>query len=255
MRLIELQRGFRDWLRTEDDTARVLLGDGPGLAVYLNNHRSSLMDSLSANYERTASWLGEDAFAAVSAAYIERNAPCHWTLDAYGDHFAEFLSELYPGDPAICDLAAIEWAMAEVFIAADAPTLTAAMIPAVDWDKAIVMRAPATRIVQLSSNADQLFDALIHDDPVTFVSQSNCEIMVLIWRKSNRLHRRRTSPDEAHWLMAMSEGVSFAEVSESLVHQHGEHDGIQRAGTWLAQWTTEGLLIVLEATDGVLKYR
>lgn len=46
MSLLALQRSFRDWLVTGEDSAAAALGGGHGTAVYQNNYRAALVSSL-----------------------------------------------------------------------------------------------------------------------------------------------------------------------------------------------------------------
>lgn len=242
MRLIDMQRDFRDWLRTEDAGARARLGGGSGPAVYLNNHRAALMESLRASYSQTARWIGGDAFETAAARYIDAHAPSHWTLDAYGEQFAPLLSNMYPDDREVGDLARIEWALGEAFVAPDAQPLVPAQIAGINWDRAVLRLIPSARLLDLSTNADALHSALATEavlfPPVEALSGS----CLLIWRSHFTVSHRRIANDEADCLRHIRHGLPFLTLCETLTSIHGPDDGIHHAGTWLAHWTREGLL-------------
>ena len=89
----------------DDDTADL----SPGEAVYHFAYRNRLHGALSENFERTAVWLGDDAFRAATMAHMRRRPPSSWTLDAFGDGFDDTLTALYPAAPDVAELAWLDW--------------------------------------------------------------------------------------------------------------------------------------------------
>ena len=81
MSLLALQRDFRGWLTAESPEAATRLGDGPGLAVYLNTYRAQLMACLAESYPILHAWLGDAAFEGACATHIDDTPPHGWTLD------------------------------------------------------------------------------------------------------------------------------------------------------------------------------
>ncbi len=243
MCLITLQRNFKKWLREENADAAKRLGGGPGPGIYLNNHRASLMASLKASYGRVASWMGEAAFDAAAAYYVDAHAPHHWTLDAYGAHFPRLLSELHPDAPDIADMARLDWALGQIFIAADINALETAAIAAVDWDQAVLRLVPSAMLLGLDSEVDRLFE---EDGPRTDapeITASPQPVRLIVWRKGYAVHYRRLEAEEADWLPLLALGLPFAELCARLVAQRGEVTGIGQAGQWLARWTLDQLLL------------
>ena len=237
MTLAQLQRTMIGWLRSGDPALALALGGGAGPAVYLNNHRAALMAALENACAQTRAWLGDTAFAAAAAHHIERCDPVSWTLDAYGARFAETLAALYPGDPEVADLARLEWALEEAFIAADAAPLRVADLAKVDWDSARLAPVPSLRRVVLATNAAEVLAALIDgaEPPAAFALSA--PQAVLVWR-IGYVPRFRPCTMEDERLLG---GLNFAELCAALVSELGEEDGIAHAGSALARWASEEL--------------
>ena len=60
---------------------------------------------------------------------------------------------LYPDDPEVPELAWIEGALGEAFVAPDAPALSAADLADIDWDRAVLAFTPTLDLGALTSNA------------------------------------------------------------------------------------------------------
>ena len=63
MNLLNLQRDFQSWLRTESAEAAERFGAPAraGLAVYLNNYRSQLLACLTESFPAVRAWVGAAA--------------------------------------------------------------------------------------------------------------------------------------------------------------------------------------------------
>jgi len=81
-----------------------------GLAIYRNNYRGGLIDTLRDTYPRTEVLAGEAAFARAAAHHCITHPPSSWTLDQVGAGFSATCAELFRDDPDVAELAALEWA-------------------------------------------------------------------------------------------------------------------------------------------------
>jgi len=247
MRLSELQHNFLDWLASADDAvaARLpLAGDGrDGLAIYQNNYRGNLMACLADSFPHTLLWLGEAAFEAAAARHIDRVPPSSWTLDDYALGFPESLIEDYPYEAEVSELARIELALSQAFIAADAEVLKADQMGDVDWDRAMLQTIPALTILPLRSNADDIWIALAHEAPPPNAQWDETERPVLIWRQEWLCKMRRLNGDEAAMLgYLIGSEVPFADLCARAIGRWGEQDGIARIGQYLGQWVADELV-------------
>lgn len=240
--LQRLQRDFADWLVAGSEDAALRLGGGAGLAVYQNNYRVSLMTSLEASFERVHAWLGDEAFATACARYIDDRPPHSWTLDAYGDGFAGSLARLYPEDAEVAGLAQIDWAVAQAFVGGDAVPVEAAALASVDWDRARIALVPSLLTLEIGSNADALWLALVSDGEVPAPQMLAERAGVFVWRQGFETVMRRADPIEARIADLSRHGHTFAECCGVLAQDLGEEAAVQQGGEALGRWLAEGLI-------------
>ncbi|WP_206243832.1 HvfC/BufC family peptide modification chaperone [Novosphingobium terrae] len=242
MSLLTLQTGLRDWLTREDTPELKVPRPEAGLSVYLNNYRAQLMACLSESYPTLHAWLGHAAFEAAAAQHIDRSPPFSWTLDAYGLGFPATLRSLYPHDPEVGDLAALECALAQAFIAPDSPPLDPASLAAIDWDRARLRFIPALTLLPASSNAGAIWSAITQGETPPAVQTLPQEGAILIWREGFTPAFRTLESTEARALEALQKGCDFGALCAMLVAREGEAAGPQIAGAWLAQWLADAII-------------
>jgi len=138
MSLAQLQRDFRAWLVDGSDDAARSFGAGAaaGLTVYQNNYRAQLVGCIEQSFPRVHAWLGDDAFLRAAITHIDSHPPGAWTLDVYARNFDETLTALFPDNPDLHELAWIENALSEAFVAPDAEPVSIDALSAIDWDSA-----------------------------------------------------------------------------------------------------------------------
>jgi hypothetical protein len=241
MKLAELQHTFRDWLVEADEVSAHRLGAGPGTLIYQNNYRASLMSCLGENYKRVVSWLGGEAFEAAAARYVDAHPPTSWTLDAYGESFATFLSRLYPDEAEVADLAAIDWAVGQVFVSADAKPLRAGALAVDDWEAAVIRAVPSLRTITISSNADAIWQALAAEEtpPAAVLEEFSA---LLIWRQALEPVFRRASAHDIDVMAWSAAGIGFGPICARLAETLGEEAAVSAAGTVLGQWLNEEMV-------------
>jgi hypothetical protein len=241
MPLADLQHAFCGWL-TEPDEDRAAeraraLHCGPGLVVYQNNYRVALVDALRETHARAALWLGDDAFTAAAAHFIDAVPPSSWTIDAYGLGFADHLRAV---DAVAGDCAAIDHAIGDAFIAVDAVPLAAAALADVDWDHAVITPVPSLIVLPVTTNADAVWLALATDAPPPAAAPDPGA--VLVWRQGFEPVMRRADADESVVLQQSLAGASFAQICETMATGGDPADAVTRAGTVLGRWLAEGLI-------------
>jgi hypothetical protein len=242
MRLATLQADFGRWLKAECPEAAARLGGGPGLDIYLNNYRSQLIAALESGFPQLRRWLGEAAFLAAAAQHIEAVPPCDWTLDAYGADFASTVSALDPDDAVGPDLASIEWALAQAFVAEDAEPVVIETLGALDWDAALIRFVPSFRLLPVTSNAATLWQALADESMPPPGEQWPKALPVLVWRHGFQPHFRVATPEEAGAIERLHDGMRFGALCTELGEAHGAEQGAALAGAWLGGWLREGLV-------------
>lgn len=245
MSLATLQSDFRIWLIDASPEAADRIGQtaGPGLSVYQNNYRAQLMACLAETYEQTRAWLGDEAFLAAAAAHIDATPPSAWTLDAYPVDFAGTLSAIYPDDPEVAELAALEWAFSRAFTAADAISMAPNTLSGVDWDSAVLHFTLSLAILSATSNAAAIWSALSKGEMPPGTVALPEPSALLVWRQDFTPCFRTIDAVEERAIALCMGGAAFGVLCGSMIEALGETEGIARAAALLGQWIADGLIV------------
>jgi len=244
MNLAQLQQTFRRWLvSASDESAQALGNHHAGLAVYQNNYRAQLVGCLEQAFPYLRRWVGEEAFLAVSITHIDRHPPHAWTLDAYPEGFYATLKEMFPGNPDVHELAWIESALNEAFVAADAQPLALEALAELDWDTAVLQLTPSLRCHGLTTNAEAIWSALWQDAPVPEAVMLAQAGGLLVWRRQFTSRLRQVDALELLAVQHLQADGSFAGLCEYLVQRRGEEAGVMQAGEYLAGWLGSELIV------------
>ena len=248
MSLLSLQQDMHAWLVREDRDAAQRLGTGaaPGLRVYQNNYRAQLTACLEESFARTHAWIGDTAFHNAVVTHVDQVTPSSWTLDAYARDFPGTLKSLYPADPEVAELAWIDRALSEAFVACDVPTLSAGSLADVDWDRAILRFTPTLTIATLVTNATAIWSRLAAEEAPPAAERLPEEAAILVWRQEMTPRYRATDTQEVDLLLQARAGIPFADLCTKSVERLGEAKGIAYAGKSLGQWLAEGLITAIE---------
>ncbi len=214
----------------------------------------TLEKALEKAFEKT---LGETAFHDLATSYLAVHPSENPSLRWIGGRLPGFLEShraalpFRKHAPWAADLAAFEWAMGEVFDAADRSSADreslATRAPA-DWDSLPLALAPAVRLLRLRWPVPELCAARRDERPLS-LSQSSlskiepCATDVCIWRHDERAFHRTLDRLEADALADVQRGIRFGRLCEQLAQQLGDSDAPGRAAGWLARWIDDGLLL------------
>lgn len=197
-------------------TSGELLADR--LAVYEGGHRARLVEALANDYPALQRVLGEAAFASLTVRYERRFPSTSHDLGRLGRHLARFLEAdpLTRDLPFLPDLARLEWALAEAFVAADEAPVTwaalAALGPDAVADRVLRLKAgtalvrsawPVSEIWRLRDRTDAEVDLAVEGRPEA----------VVIHREGLELRIRAVSESEARLLAAAAEGVRLSDLA------------------------------------------
>jgi hypothetical protein len=217
------------------------------LAIYGGAYRGRLAEALGANYPALAKLLDED-FAQLAEAYVVSHDSPYFSIRYYGEDLARFLAteERYAGAPLLADLARWEWAMTQVFDAADAAPLEAAALSQVAPDAWALLRFrwhPSVTRLDLRWNAPQVWQALTEarERPAAAVTVEAAPW--LLWRQGLTTYFRSLAPTEAQALDAARSGWPFGELCELLCETVGDEAAPATAASLLRGWVGSGLII------------
>jgi hypothetical protein len=218
------------------------------LGIYGNGYLSRLIEALEANFPILSKLLGEADFGALGTAYVRSHDSPFFSIRYYGDGLAGFLATdpAYAGAPVLADLARWEWAMTEVFDAADAAPIgtdALARVAPESWAGLRFGWHPSVRRLALAWNAPQIWRAVSDDAGPPEVAFSAEPVEWLLWRQELRTYFRSLQPAEAAALDAAREGQSFGELCAVLSEKLGETEAPAKAAGFLRDWIESGLIV------------
>jgi len=220
-----------------------------GLAVYRNAYRTRLVDAVRDTYERTARWVGDDAFRAAAAHHAIQSPPQSWTLDHMADGFVEVLEELFANDPEVAGLAWLEWAMHRAFVSADTAGLDAGGFGAAtaafaedDWTGLRLEFLPSLHFRTLAHDVGAIWNTLADDEFTAPEYGLASPRAMIVWREALRPTFMPLDDAEGHGLKAMIDGKNYGEMVESLALKIGEESAIAHSGAMLGRWLAGGLI-------------
>lgn len=248
MTLAETQQAFSAWLRTGATERATAFGDHvqSGLDIYQNNYRAQLAACLEDSFAITRQWIGGEAFHDAVVRHVDRMPPGSWTLDAYPRDFPATLMLIYPDDPEVAELADLELALVDAFVAPDADAVKAEQVTTIDWDRAVLYFTPTLDLRPVSTNAAEIWMALTAEDTPPAASLLAQPGALMTWRHGETSQFRVIDAIEHQGILLARSGVSFANLCARLVTDVGEADGVALAGAWLGCWLAEGLIVTIE---------
>src|SRR5262249_21765526 len=162
--------------------------------------------------------LGDEEFAALAEAYVRRWPSEFPSLVRLGRKMAEFIRACDDGTRRadLADLAALEWARAEIFEEADAqPVDSDALRLLSDFATARLQLIPALRRLTLEHDAPALWRAVEEGEAPPQPERQTT--FVVVWRPSGPewqpLHTT-IPPDEAQALARAAGGATLANICE-----------------------------------------
>lgn len=251
--LASIQEEFQRAVMDGDDTVLAELVDTSkeNRAVLLNVYRTAyterLMDFLSHDYEKLYAYMGDEQFRQMARGFIAANPSATPNARWFGIRLPEFLrsSEPYRAVPELGDLADLERALNDVFDAPDEPVLDLAdlsVVPPDGWPQLSFAPHPATRRLDQSTNATDIWRALQNEETPPETSTPGETRQILVYRSDGMASFRPMSSDEAMMWDEAAKGVRFSVLCEMLSIYGGEENAATRAAQHLQTWITSGLL-------------
>lgn len=214
--------------------------------VYARAYRLRLLEVLADHYPALKWWLGEEPFDALGSAYIEQQPSASFNIRWYGAGLAAFAGAQSPWceQPAVAEMAALEWAMTLAFDAADAGCVSVediAGIAAEDWPQLSLDFCPALQRLPLHWNVAEQRRAMDRQEALPLSKALDGPATWAIWRDAagSVLHRRLET-DEAPLLEAAVAGADFGTLCEQLSEVCAEEAVALRAASLLKRWVEAG---------------
>jgi hypothetical protein len=252
--LAALQAAFHDHLLDRPSTFAAAVAPGGRidaarrLHIYHHAYRARLLENLQDAFEKTWTYLGDDAFEAAALAFVAAHPPQHRNLRWHGAEFPRWLAARYPQDVDIAELAMIDWQLRSAFDGPDAAPLAPATLAGLDaeqWETVGFRFAPTLFFAPLRSNAAGIWHALDRGEAPPPAASLPDAAWLLIWRKGWQPHFRTIDAVEHAALSQLREGASFASVCASLGDRAADGDAAATAAQHLGTWLRDELVVGL----------
>jgi hypothetical protein len=251
--LRELQETFQHYLLDTNHQAEHLIistkkvNAQQRLAIYSDAYQARLLEALEDNFPVLKDYMGEDEFYALGCEYIHCYPSTFRSIRWFGDQLAIFLREhsQYLGSPWLSDFASVEWALSQVFDAADSDVFTIEDMNAISpdaWVNMTIHFHPSVHRILLSWNIFEIRQALLQDKTPKDPIQNPSPMSWLLWRKDFDTQYCSLIEDEAWAMEAISQGAPFSEMCEGLSQWMNEEDTVIRAVSLLKSWITAGII-------------
>lgn len=157
--LLELQRRFLGGLCDSMETGPIDQIVAAGLEpaarfrIYRHNTEQNHLEALRTTYPAVSALVGDAFFEQTAARYRSTHPSRSGNLQAFGDHFSEFLTSLQNTQqlPYLSDVAQLEWLRRRATLAAEAKPLTLAevdsMLAKVDGPVRMILHPSMQRLV------------------------------------------------------------------------------------------------------------
>ncbi|HET8899575.1 MAG TPA: DNA-binding domain-containing protein [Rhodanobacteraceae bacterium] len=244
------QQGIARAIVNGDATARLPIhadshADAPTrLGVYVDAYRLRLLDVLRQDFAQLAAAIGPPRFDALAHAYIACHPSDTPSIRWFGRHFASWLRARHTRPAWYAELAAFEWALGEVFDAADAESATLAQLSEQAPEAWPLLRPrlhSAQRLLRGHWNVDALYTAIRAGTPPS-PARSNLGYW-LLWRQDGTAHWRRLDRDEAAaWSAAAAQRPLSALGTALLRAGLTPEQAPERLAGLLQRWISDGLL-------------
>ncbi|MDE2197046.1 MAG: putative DNA-binding domain-containing protein [Gammaproteobacteria bacterium] len=223
--LPELQRAFTRWVLGDQQVPLPQWVAGNGLAseirlgIYRNTIFNNLTAALHTAYPAVLKLVGEDFFEGAAARYIREQPSRSGNLQDYGAAFPALLAQMpeAAGLAYLADVARLEWARQEAWLAADADALGPETLAAVPEDRQTALRLqlhPGLRLVASAHPVLAIWEFCQQDKP-DHLQLDQAGQRVLLWRDNSQVAMRGITADWYGLLTLLLAGESLAGATQT----------------------------------------
>lgn len=205
------------------------------LEIYHRQYWFRILDSLREDFVMTEFILGKRRYQKITSEYLKNHPSRHWTLRALGREFPDYLRKCkglsLSQKTASADMAALEWAMMEVFEVAGANVRLE--MSTKDAARTLLMLSPCLRFVQSDYDLDRIRKAHhAQRKMTTSLLRSGKPSVYCIFRVGNDVHVQRLDTQEWSCLKKFSKGSTIENALEDTQASAPE------VSQWFAKWST-----------------
>jgi hypothetical protein len=258
--LRELQVDMQRHLLGEESAVTAAIVDAPPLpaadrlAIYRNAYQVRLIDALHETYPILHGLLGDEAWVELGYAYVAAHPSVFRSIRWYGRELAHFLTVRPPFSeaPILAEVALLEWTLAEVFDATDAPSLPRSALSTVEpsaWSSLTLEFHPSLRRLAFSWNTAAVWKAMNQEETPPRPEMGPAPMPWLLWRQDLQNYFRSMTAVEAAALDSALRGRNFAQLCEDLGALLPQEEIPAAAASLLGAWADSGLIVKVSNSD------
>lgn len=222
------------------------------LAIYSGGYMQRLLECMQADFPALQRVAGEQRFAELVRAYLERHPSRHWSLQPLGHSFARFLGRYagpLPRRALLRELAELEWCMQEVFEAPACAALSHAELAAVPvdgWSTRRLVPVDALRLLAFDYRCNAIASAVRRGAELPALGPKRT--WVAVYRKEWVVWRMDLDQARHALLAALLRGRTLAQaVAAGARTYRGPQAGLaELVRSSFAEWTAEGFFRAVE---------
>jgi hypothetical protein len=223
------------------------------LAIYRNAYQVRLIDALHETYPVLHGLLGDEAWVELGHAYVAAHPSVFRSIRWYGRELAEYLAASAPFSeaPILSEVARLEWTLAEVFDASDAPCLPRSALSAVEpsaWGSLTLEFHPSLRRLAFSWNTAAVWKAMNQDETPPRPEMGPAPMPWLLWRQNLQNYFRSMNAVEAAALDAALRGHNFSQLCEDLGALLAQEEIPAAAASLLGAWADSGIIVRIDSS-------
>jgi len=250
--LVDLQAAFYQRVLHDDPAILPWVVDG-GIAanqrmqVYQHIVENTLFEALHTSYPVIALLVGDRFFHQTADQYMRKYPPQNGNLQAYGAHFSNFLMEMKTALslPYLPDIARLEWARQQSYLAADGKALVAsevgARLQAVEDGAMHLILHPSVQLLVSDYRIFEIWHYCMEHDAAALDLAEGGQSM-LLWRDGSQIVMQVIDAAAAVWIDHILQGMR---MDEALAQQ--DTDGIDLSA--LLPFLTANQMIISMETN------
>jgi hypothetical protein len=232
--LLSLQRRFARALNDDDTLSDMAPDAARRLAIHKTTIEAGLGQILTNVFPVLRRVVGAPTFAVLISDFIADAPPRHPVLSGYGRGFPAFIAmqPIAASLPYLQDLARVEWARQESYLAADAPILDTGRLDTENADTLSLLQLrlhPATRVISSPFPVHRIWrlnqpDVDEKDIPAVDMTANE---HVIVTRPENEVVTRAVSLADATLVRAVAGGASLGAAVDAAFARAPDFDVMQ----------------------------
>jgi len=217
------------------------------IKIYRGMYLLRMREALEIDFPAIRTIMGKEKFFETVEHYVESHPSTSYTLDHLGRHFSQYLEE-EEEDPLLSDMARLEWALCEVAVAHDGPTLEMKDLASVGQDRfteLVFSPVPALEVLTFRYNINELYKAWGAEESIPKEERRRSHLVV--WRHELNVWRLDLSPVGHAFLSSLLTGAQLGDSLDTVIEQTGcaEEELFEQFQNWVAEGFFSGFSLSL----------